>query len=228
MSKWNYQVHLTKVSGNIKTGPIPVSITSRDTCPPTCPFQGAGCYAESGPLSIHWRKVDARERGLSWEDFCSDIQNLEPMQLWRHNQAGDLPGDGVTIDSEALDLLLGANFGKRGFTYTHYPAKGVNLNTLAMANLCGFTVNLSADSIHEVDELADLGVGPVVCVLDSTQTANLKTPAGRTVVICPATQRDDVTCATCALCYRQRDTVVGFPAHGSSRRKIDIRLAAAA
>ena len=42
----------------------------------------------------------------------------------------------------------------------------------------------------------------------------------------PATQRDDVSCATCQLCQRPRDTIVGFPAHGSRHRVINLRLAA--
>lgn len=68
--------------------------------------------------------------------------------------------------------------------------------------------------------------GPVVVVLPSTQTTNTTTPKGRPVVICPATQRDNVSCATCQLCQRQRGAIVGFPAHGSRQRVINMRLAA--
>ena len=89
----------------------------------------------------------------------------------------------------------------------------------------GFTVNLSANDLVDADELAATGAGPVVVVLPSSQTDNTATPAGRRVVVCPATQRDDVSCATCQLCARQRSTIVGFPAHGTRRRVIDIRLA---
>jgi len=45
------------------------------------------------------------------------------------------------------------------------------------------------------------------------------TPAGRKVVVCPATIRDDVSCASCQLCQRQRDFIIGFPAHGTSKKK---------
>ena len=69
--------------------------------------------------------------------------------------------------------------------------------------------------------------GPVVVVLPSTTTANTTTPAGRPVVICPATQRDDVSCASCQLCQRQRTAIVGFPAHGARHRVINLRLASA-
>lgn len=36
---------------------------------------------------------------------------------------------------------------------------------------------------------------------------------------CPATYRDDVTCATCGLCASTtRKVIVGFPAHGAAKR----------
>ena len=48
--------HLTPVSGNVKTGPIPVSTTTRESCSPICPFFSNGCYAESGPLRLPWTR----------------------------------------------------------------------------------------------------------------------------------------------------------------------------
>jgi hypothetical protein len=224
-SEEQYFVHLTLKSDNQKTGPIPVSVTSSNTCPHTCSFKGSGCYAEYGPLAMHWRKVSAAERGMSWGMFCEAVQDLAPMQLWRHNAAGDLPGDGRRIDRAALDKLVQANVGKRGFTYTHYrPGIGKNSAAVTDANLRGFTVNLSAESLREADLYADLGIAPVVTVLPRDQVENTKTPAGRTVVVCPATVRDNVSCATCQLCYRQRDTIVGFPAHGTGARRIEVHL----
>jgi len=222
--RWPYYAHLTPVSRNSKTGPIPVSVTNKGTCPPSCKFDGNGCYAEYGPLGLHWSKVDSGERALPWEVFCDVIDTLPALQLWRHNVAGDLPGSNDVIDHAALDLLLQANTGKRGFTYTHYPPNKTNTDAIVMANLRGLTVNLSANSIEEVDDLVDLGIGPVVCVLPANATANVKTPKGRTVVVCPATQRADVNCMNCQLCQRQRDTVVGFPAHGSGTKRIELHL----
>jgi hypothetical protein len=146
-------------------------------------------------------------------------------QLWRHNQAGDLPGDGRTVDPVALGELVAANRGKRGFTYSHY-RDAASLAWIRHSNAWGFTVNLSANDLQDADTLADSGAGPVVVVLSSTQSTNTVTPKGRRVVVCPATQRDDVSCATCQLCQRQRDTIVGFPAHGTRKRVIDIKLAA--
>ena len=217
------QVHLSLKSANVKTGPIPVSTTAKESCPADCAMR-AGCYAASGPLALHWAAVSAGTRGTSWGEFTQAIAALPEGQLWRHNQAGDLPQTGGTIDAVKLGQLVHANIGRRGFTYTHH-RDTQSLAWVKHANAWGFTVNLSANDLQDADVLADTGAGPVVVVLPSTQTENTTTPAGRKVVVCPATQRDDVSCATCQLCQRQRSTIVGFPAHGTKKRVIDIKLA---
>lgn len=212
---------LTLKSSNAKVGPIPVSLTSNDSCPTYCGMR-EGCYAMSGPVSMHWRAVSNGVRGVDWDSFCEQVSALPEEQIWRHNQAGDLPQRDGLIDRDKLAALVEANAGRRGFTYTHHdPLRGENAEAIAMANGLGFTVNLSADHLGQVDALADLGIGPVVVALPMDVTENLKTPAGRTVVVCPATQREDVTCSSCQLCQRQRESVVGFPAHGPSERKAD-------
>ena len=220
----SYRVHLSPKSSNVKTGPIPVSTSSRDTCPTDCAMR-QGCYASTGPLALHWSAVSNGSRGTDWNAFCASIDALPDGQLWRHNQAGDLPGNGHTVDPVALGDLVRSNIGKRGFTYSHY-RDADSLAWIKHANAWGFTVNLSANDLSDADTLADTQAGPVVVVLPSTQNQNTVTPKGRRVVVCPATQREDVSCATCQLCQRQREVIVGFPAHGTKRRVIDIKLAA--
>lgn len=214
-------VALTLKSANVKTGPIPVSITGSDSCPPSCPFAGGGCYAKGGPLAIHWRKVSEGQRGMPWADFCASIDALPNGQLWRHNAAGDLPGAGESIDPVALGQLVAANQGKKGFTYTHKTNDTTNFQWIKAANQWGFTVNMSANSLDHADQLADIGAGPVVTVLPIDAPPKQTTPKGRTVVTCPATYRDNVSCATCKLCaVSDRTTIVGFPAHGNAKAKV--------
>lgn len=212
--------HLTRVSGNKKTGPIPVSTSSRSTCP-TCPLKGNGCYAESGPLRLHWNMVSNATRGTDLEQFCNEVRALPKRQLWRWAQAGDLPGCNDLIDEAALGQLVQANRGRRGFGFTHYDA-GIAANAAALtsANTNGFTLNLSANNLEDADRLAALDVGPVAVVVPTGTTKPLRTPQGRFVAICPATQRDDVTCATCGICaHPTRKAIIGFPAHGSGAQK---------
>lgn len=215
-----YHVSLTLKSRNAKTGPIPVSTTTRKTCADACAFKANGCYADGGPLRIQWDKVTREEAGHSWSEFLAQVRTLPSDILWRHNQAGDLPGIGDSIDGKAMYDLVVANTGKRGFTYTHKPMSSLeNREAVAHANASGFTVNLSANNLEHADELADLEIGPVVAVLPSEQKENLTTPKGRKVIVCPATIRDDVSCMTCGLCARLRDAIIGFPAHGNGARK---------
>ena len=215
--------YLTTKSRNAKTGPIPVSTTSADTCPNDCPFRGNGCYADGYPLKGRWDEVTRGERGGPLAALCEKIAALPAGQLWRHNQAGDLPGDGERIDSAGLAAIVAANNGKRGFTFTHYsPARKRNAAAIRKANAAGFTVNLSANNLEHADDLAALDIGPVAVVLpagfDGRQT---ETPAGRRVAQCPATYKD-TTCADCGLCAkRDRKVIVGFPAHGVHKRKAD-------
>jgi len=219
--------HLTLRSRNKKVGPVPVSTTSRSSCPTDCPFKDNGCYAALGPLALFWNKVDAGEAGGDWDTFCGQVADLPDNQFWRHNQAGDLPGNGKHIDIVAMSKLVAANKGKRGFTYTHYEARQTIANgptnnaVIKLANENGFTVNLSANNLEHADELADLDIGPVVVVLPADHNKrNVNTPGGRNVVTCPATYRADVSCATCQLCQkRNRKSIVGFPAHGAAKRK---------
>lgn len=213
------RVVLTRRSNNHKTGPIPVSVTDDGSCPSSCPFQGAGCYAGYGHLGGRWRTVP--KRGVSWNKFCELVAQLPEGQLWRHNEAGDLPPhprrEGE-IDRDALALLVRANAGRRGFTFTHHRLGALqDLAAVAAANAAGFTINLSADGLEDADRLASLRVAPVAIVLPSDAPSRAtKTPGGRVVVVCPA-ETHGLTCATCRLCSVPfRKSIVGFRAHGQA------------
>jgi len=199
---------------------------------------------------MHWRKLDqaAMERApLMWRAFLFNVAALPDDELWRHDQAGDLPGVGNKIHARFMRELIKANKGKRGFTYTHKPVDNrnathrLNAKLVAESNAKGFTVNLSANNLRQADELAALNIGPVVSILPAEYgRANAKgefteslaeyrqrtkdlprtTPEGRKLVVCPAQFLDGKTCANCKLCsHANRTCVVGFAAHGQSKRK---------
>lgn len=212
--------HLTLQSGNAKTGKIPVSTSTATTCPDTCPLKQGGCYAKSGPLGLHWQAVTNGKRGNSWDDFIKQIESLPAGQLWRHNQAGDLPGENLAIDVQALNQLVTANIGKRGFTYTHKPTTPENLKAIRHANQNGFTINLSANNSAHADQLIALNAGPVVTILPENSNKVGFTPAGNKIVVCPAQTNTKTSCADCKLCQRaDRDYIIGFIVHGSGKKK---------
>lgn len=223
-------VSLTAISQNQKTGPIPVSTSSKNTCPDSCPFKSNGCYAGHGPINIHWNHVTKGTRGDSFEDFCKKIKKLRKGQLWRHNQAGDLEGENLLIDFDKLKLLVAANKGRCGFTYTHKPVLIEDIKSnltleekqsivennraaIKFANENGFTINLSGNNIEHAKKLAAINIGPVVSAVHKDAITN------NDFVVCPATNRDNVSCSTCGLCQKNHKKIVGFPVHGIQHKK---------
>ncbi len=232
---------ITRRSHNPITGPIMVTTSPRFTCPLACPLRKDGstptaglCYAEHGALGgFIWTLLDRTPAGgafqngnikvYGFDELLFMIRSLPPGALWRHNVAGDLPtSNKVTVDGAALRAITEANAGRRGFTFTHYDVLTnlANRAAIAEANANGFTVNLSADTLDEADLLADLRIGPVSVILPTGSDQNVKTPAGRTVVVCPINTHPGITCSTCGLCARRRSTITGFPASGRLRQKI--------
>lgn len=206
------------MSNNRKTGPIPVSMSPKSTCPSTCELKGKGCYARFGPINLWWEKVSKGKAGSLWKDFLTAVRGLPHGQLWRHNQAGDLPGIGTRIDSVKLAELVGANKGKHGFTYTHKPLTSSNLAAIQHANANGFTINVSADNMTQADAAMAHKL-PTVVVVAEDAPRGMKTPAGHRIAICPAQLSDHATCMSCQLCSKaQRDYVIGFRAHGVAVR----------
>lgn len=217
--------HLTRKSENIKTGPIAVTMSSKETCNKNCSFYNV-CYASSGSLNIHWRKVTNSQMGSNFSNFRNQIKSLPVNQKIRGSQAGDLPGIGGRINFKQLKQLINATKGKTFFTYTHKALLGNSLvaknnrKYIKYANSFGhFTINLSADNIKMADRLKKLNIGPVVVVTPTGSPNTFFTPEGNKVIKCPSFNKD-VTCSTCMLCAKKRGVCVSFPAHGTYKNKI--------
>ena len=231
--------HLTAMSHNHKTGPMPVSTSMMQTCPDSCPFRGRGCYSNYGPLLVHWKRYsectsDVREDYLS---FLEDVRKLPAGQTWRHNQAGDLLSkDGEYIDPVAAFELARVNDGKDGFTYTHYgvveqkgtrpEAAAHNREIIESLNHMGLTTNISCNSLVHADRVIATGIKAPVTVLvpEKVMKDNIKsfkTPAGNRVVVCPNVTRG-LQCKDCNLCMKpDRSAIIAFPAHGSGKKRAE-------
>ena len=226
------RVHLTMNSTNKKTGSMPVSTTEKSSCPDTCSWLKKGCYAKSGPINIHWERLSQGKdnNALTWDAFCKAIKQLPRGQLWRHNQAGDLPGKNRRIAWPSLHKLIKANAGKRGFSYTHKPVLGktqyemLNRAAIRYANVKGFTINLSADNLDQADEMQALNIAPVTVVLPASaeSLASFLSPKGNKIVVCPAARIGiDINCQKCQLCaIPERKSIIGFPAHSIAKNYV--------
>jgi len=220
--------HLVRKTTNRKTGPIAVLTSSQYTCPDVCPFKKNGCYADGGPLRLHWDKLTTGERGVTFSSLLLTLRELGDGQLIRLFQAGDMPGRNNYISLAATKRLVSALENWKAFGYTHKPL-GLRKNTEAISycNDNGVCINLSANNLVHADELVEAGVGPVSVTLPKdTPLIGVRTPAGKRVVTCPAViDNETFTCSTCGgrrgpLCsQRDRNFIVGFPAHGTGVNK---------
>jgi hypothetical protein len=227
--------HLTACSRNVKTGPIPVSTSDQDSCPDSCSIKKA-CYASTGPLCIHWKKMsNGKNNAVGFNEFIQKIKALPPAQFWRHNQAGDLIGNSDdSICAYSLDQLIEANKGKAGFTYTHYPVlpeqyKGNEPNKaneitefnklcIKQANEQGFTINASGDNLKQAEKLHALGL-PTVAIIPENAPIKGKTENGTPYIACPAQVFEGKNCANCKLCQKStRKQIIGFYVHGSRKK----------
>jgi hypothetical protein len=219
---------LTSKSGNEKTGPIAVSTTDRSSCPPTCPFKGdGGCYGEAGPLGINWARLDKGEQPneLTFGELLGRLRQEPAGKRFRHNQAGDLPGQGSRISAAKLRRLSAACSHLHAWTYTHKPLTDANVRAIRQAIDAGFCVNGSANNLAHADSIMAKGLPCAVVLPHDFEGKSTTTPDGRPVVRCPATYIEGFTCEKCggakgALCARSdRDFAIGLPAHGARARK---------
>ena len=225
-------VHITPKSSNSKVGKLMVTTSAKQSCPTTCVHYNTTCYASSGyHLNLHWNKVTTGERGGTWGELTDFVRSLKPNQLWRHNQAGDLPYgkyDGQElITLPLLKDLVDANksSGAKGYTYTHHVLNTHNLEAIKYSNRNGFTVNASCESMQQADDAIAQGV-PAVCVVDNSKPVPARTPAGTRVLVCPAQDETRaVDCKSCGICQQaNRKCVVAFLAHGNQSKKLNAKL----
>jgi len=219
----NVNVKFTLVSGNKKTGPITTTMTESSTCPSVCPLIGNGCYAAYGPTAMHWKRTDKGENVLTWADYCSKVRKLPDGHMVRHNVAGDLPHTNQMINADMVYMLAVASARKRVFTYTHHNVidNEKNMSIVATINQCSdMTINLSANNMEHADQLIKTKCGPVTVLMPENAEKVTHTPDGNTVVLCPATYRDDTNCMNCGICaVKTRKAIIGFPVHGTAKKK---------
>ena len=243
--KYTTKHHVTLLSHNVKTGPMTVTRSTTDTCPKSCPLLDAGCYDQAGNGGIHRRKVDALAyKTPTIDQFFEAIPDFS--RLYRLNEGGDL-WSGKTSEHISHVLLkrftdINKHWRKTAIVYTHKPCVGsrshwrireANRKAIKNANAT-HAINVSVESLSEVDEAFEHGLDVVtVLPLDANEQRkrSTRTPEGKLVVHCPATW-GNISCAggvgkkACggskgALCaIKNRDFAIGFPAHGSSKKRI--------
>jgi hypothetical protein len=185
------------------------------TCPSECPLLGNGCYAQSGPTSLHQRRAVGGRVSLR-EAF----RQLPHGARVRHLVSGDLFQDDRP-DLEAVAELREAHQARpdvQGWGYTH----GWRRLDPYRLNLDNLTFNASCETEAEVRQALARG-WPAVMVVPSDHPKR-RAYEGFEAVVCP-NQTVGLTCDRCGLCLerdRSRDgrpLVVAFRVHGAQRKR---------
>ena len=218
MNENTVKIRFVASSKNMKTGAISQTYSSCNTCPERCPFKNAGCYAKQGPVALVWKKT--AECGINPQDLKATIQAAKNVtEVIRHNVAGDIAIEGTNeINDQLLDTLCDAYQGHKAYTYTHTEINDHNVAAVIRAAEKGFVINFSTENLQDAKKAVNAGCNAVIAC--NTISKNVVKKEGLTIVRCPATYKEDITCSNCGMCYQKnRKAVVAFPVHGGGKKK---------
>lgn len=220
----NYRKTLTRMGldavpfgdGDIKTKSPGTYRPVGLTCPKTCPYLGAGCYAEGGNVRIHQIRAAADRQAALHAAAAAMVWAARTGRIARLHVSGDVMGPDGRVDhayvhglasiAEAVRALRGGK-APAAWTYTHAP----DGPWVELLRASGVAVRLS-------DRKGEHGA---VVVRDREHARMLRgnrDERGRfqrpvKAAVCPA-QLSDTDCSRCQLCWTRSDLTIAFLAHG--------------
>jgi len=201
----------TSRSLNRKTGTAAVTYAAQGSCPTSCPFLGAGCYAEGASIGIHTRRLNAAARNATaLEIALAEAEAIDAMEVRLEGQALRLHSVGDCASNLAARIVARAcaRWQERGggpvWTYTH-AWREVDREAWGIVSVLA-----SCETFAQVAEARERGYAAAIVVEEF----------GAGMVACPAQTRH-TSCTDCRLCFddaglRRRRKVIGFRVHGDA------------
>lgn len=196
----NIPVIGVNVSENRKIGLAAATYVSQASCPKSCPFYNAGCYAEQGLTGIHTKRVNKAQK--EGKQTPRELAELEAITI--RNLNGKLPlrlhvvGD--CKNAETAEILAAAakdytdKHGQIVWSYTH--AKRVPRS--AWGNV---SILRSCDNITEAKAEHKRGFSAAVVVTEKfTSHKIVDLGDGFKGVPCPYQTGKAKDCIACGLC----------------------------
>lgn len=216
-------------NGRVRNTPLgPFVVTTyasiEATCPDSCSWKGAGCYAQTGITSGHVRNLDAEEPpGLA----VSMLEADELDSLWKRGIPQDgarggrdlrlhVSGDVSCEDGARALARMAERWAARGggavWTYTH------RWREIPREAFGPIAVLASCDTAAEVPVAIARGYAPALVVPEFT-SARAGELEGVRMIPCPA-EAGSRTCVQCRLCLdprlAARNAGILFAFHGPS------------
>ena len=208
-------------------------LSIRKTCPASCPFRAAGCYADAGFTRVLGKRLDVAAEGASALDVVrAEVELIDG--AWSHWRRG-VPQDGArggrdlrlhvageTPSVSAARALAGAaqRWRLRGggavWTYTHHWAD------IPRSAFGVISVLASVETPAQAAVAIALGYVPSLVVPRFPAGSKSFRVQGWRAIPCPAeVSPGRVTCAICRLCLddgalRRRELMIAFALHGNA------------
>ena len=228
----------------VPTGPFVVTTyTSIEaTCPTSCVFKGAGCYADAGFTKRAGQAMDKRARRAKPEDVIAEEVRLID-GLWSKKRGnrwpGRVPQDGPRGGRD-LRLHVGGDCGNTGgarqlagaarrwkdrgggsvWTFTHH------WRTVPRSAWGDISVLASVESVKDIKAARKRGY-PAAIVVAEHPSDQAYWKGQEKIIPCPAETRG-ATCSSCRLCL-DRDLLamgasIGFAIHGADAAKALVQI----
>lgn len=192
-----------------------MTATSQDSCPPTCPLRGAGCYAEAGRPNIVTSRLNRSEVRDPLAIAIAEaeaIRKLSGRRMLRLHVVGD-----CYIDEGAKILAQAAKehtekCGMPVFTYTHgHETKRESWGEISVLRSC--------ETFGQVKKAHKDGFASAM-VVNSHDSDRAVKHEDFTIIPCPQQTGRVANCAACKLCAQgdklhAKKAVIAFAIHGA-------------
>lgn len=193
------------------------------SCPDSCPFRGAGCYAETGRSGMHTRRINAAEAKGDYNALelarmeAQAIDGLSGKNPLRIHVVGDCKTVGAAKTVAAAAARYAAKHNQKVWTYTH----ATNVPRAAWGPV---SILRSCQTMGEVKEAHKRGWATALVVAGFKSEKAYSLGDGFTGIPCPYQTGKTKSCVDCGLCLddqklRDRKLVILFgPDRGTTEQ----------
>ncbi len=208
-----------------KPGSCSATYVSQASCPVSCVARNAWCYAETGHMAFHTRRVGASPIldpvELATIEGTFILESLSGKRPLRLHVVGDSTTDqGTSILARAAQVYS-ARHGMPVWTYTHA------WREVARESWGQISILASCETPRQVAEARARGYATALVVPHHTSPKRYYA-SDVPVIPCPQQTGRAAGCSSCGLCFRSPDTLtasIGFAAHGPSKGKAILAIA---
>lgn len=220
-------VIVNEKTANRKIGDTSVTHVSQHSCPTSCPWFNAGCYAELGPEGLIARRLNRNAVTNPVEIARVEAQGIL-LLTGKKNLRLHVVGDSVTEEGTKLLSAAAASYiskhGKKVWTYTH----GYETTRAAWGKI---SVLRSVETMEQVKEANQAGFAAAMVMElprdEQGKVIGKSIPLGEGYlgIPCPHQTGKTPSCNDCGICMNDKHLhankkVVLFDPHGNGTKKM--------